>query len=368
MSNALGNRAILIAGVLAGFAVFSSATAQGQTHLLSSTAISPGARVDYSKLLNLLVIDKTGQTQGSFFNTYTIQPNGANAVCLTCGNPLVTAGHNGNPAWHPNGQYIVFQVQDTSLAILPTNWQTIAYRVTNPGYGTNNNLWLMTADGSQMWQLTYVAAGQGVLHAHFNPAGNLLVWANKINYTGPDQQWVINIANLVWTGGVPSLTNIKTYAPFGTNIFYETFGFSPDGSTIIFSAGSPSQQTLNVYTYNLTTRVLTNLTNTGTGIWNEHAHFSPDNARIIFGSSMNITMTRTYYVPFLDYWSMNTDGTNKVRLTYFNDPTAPEYYQFGLVTADFDFTTAPAAIFGSLEEVQANSSMLYLMSSMKFIY
>lgn len=350
-------------------AIFVSAYAgYGQTHLLSSTPIVGGARVDFSSKLNLVAVDSTGPVRGALFNTYTIKPNGTDLTCLTCGHPLVTAGHNGNPAWHPNGQYLLFQVQDTSLPILPTAWQSIAYRVTNPGYGTNNNLWLMTADGTQMWQLTHVSAGQGVIHAHFNPTGNLVVWANKIDYNGPDQQWVIRIANLTWDAGVPSLTNIKTYSPFGTNLFYETFGFSPDGTTILFSAGSASQQTLNLYTYNLVTRVLTNLTNTGTGIWNEHAHFSPDSARVVFGSNMDITASRPYFVPFMDYWSMNLDGSNKVRLTYFNDPTAPEYYQYGLVTADFDFTGAPAAIFGSLEEVQANGSMVYLISSLKFLY
>lgn len=366
MKASWGNYAATFAAI--AFAVVGpvGGPAKAQSALLSSTVISPGARVDYSKVLNLLAIDKTGPVAGSLFATYTIRPNGSNPVCLTCGNPLVTAGHNGNPAWHPSGKYIVFQVQDTSLEILPASWQSIAYRVTNPGYGTNNNLWLMTSDGSQMWQLTHVTAGQGVLHAHFNPSGNLLVWANKVDYTGPDQQWVINIANLTWVAGVPSLTNIRTYAPFGTNLFYETFGFSPDGSTIIFSAGSPSQQTLNIYTYNLSTQVLTNLTNTGTGTWNEHAHFAPDSSRIIFGSNMDITMTRTYYVPFLDYWSMNTDGTNKVRLTYFNDPSSPEYYQYGLVTADFDFSSSASILFGSLEEVQPNSMMLYLMSVLKF--
>jgi Tol biopolymer transport system component len=280
----------------------------------------------------------------------------------------VTPGHNGNPAWHPNGQYIIFQVQDTTLQILPSSWQSIAYRVTNPGYGTNNNLWLMTADGSQMWQLTQVTAGQGVLHPHFNPTGNKVVWAFKYDYNGPDQQWQINLADLVFSNGVPSLQNIRGLKPVAGVAFYETMGFSPDGTTILFAAGSPSQQTLNVYSYNLATKVLTNLTNTGAGVWNEHSHYARDNSRIIFDSSMNITMTRSYYVPFMDYWTMNTDGTNKVRLTYFNDPSAPEYYPYGLVAADFDFSGAASVTFGSLEQVQANGSMFYALSALKFQY
>jgi hypothetical protein len=233
----------------------------------------------------------------------------------------------------------------------------------------------MTADGSQMQQLTIapaITAGQGVLHAHFNPSGNKLMWAYKYDYNGPDQQWEINIADFVIpASGLPYIQTIKSIKPVPGVAFYETMGFSPDGTTIIFAAGSPSTQTLNVYTYDLTktsTNPLKNLTNTGTGVWNEHSHYARDNSRIIFDSSMNITMTRTYFVPFLDYWTMNTDGSNPVRLTYFNDPSAPEYYQYGLSAADFDFSTNSSVIFGSLEEVQANSSMFYAMAVLKFQY
>ena len=352
--------------VVAGLLGAVCQTVSAQTHLISSTTLNPGARVDYSRSLGILTYDKTGPD--GYFDTYTMRPDGSNIRCLTCSNPLLSGAHNGNPAWHPSGKYILFQATDPSLQILPSNWVPITYRVTNPGYGTNNNLWLMTSDGSQMWKLTSVVAGQGVLHAHFNPSGNKIVFARKIDYRGPDQQWTITFANLVWTNGVPSLTNYSNYQPFGTNTFYETFGYSPDGASIIFSQGAASTQTLNLFTYNLVTGVLSNLTNTGTGVWNEHAHFAPDSSRIIYGSSAEITTTREYFVPFLDYWSMNLDGSNKVRLTYFNDATAPEYYPLGLVTADFDFGPTATTIFGSLEKVQADNSMFYTMDVLKFAF
>ena len=43
------------------------------------------------------------------------------------------------------------------------------------------------------------------------------------------------MADIVWTNGVPSLANVTTIEP-QTNHFYEPYGFSPDGSHIIFAS------------------------------------------------------------------------------------------------------------------------------------
>lgn len=342
--------------------------ALGQSKLASSTPVSTGGRVDYLPSINRLAYDKT--SADGLFDTYTMAPNGTGKVCLTCGYPAIAQSHNGNPAWHPSGQYILFQVHDASLPVLPVEWVPITYRVTNPGYGTNNNLWLMSADGSQYWQLTHVEAGNGLLHASFDKTGTKVVWAEKIGYTGPDQQWVIKVADFVWTDGVPELANQIVIAPFGSDTFYETYGFSPDGKYILFAGGSPSQITLNLFLYSVQTGNVKNLTNSGTGIWNEHAHFTPDGKRIIFGSSRDITLTREYYVPFTDYWMMNLNGTNPVRLTYFNDPAYPEFFSFGLVAADFTFTGSAAAVFAGLQQNQpiGDHNVYYIISVLKFAF
>jgi hypothetical protein len=65
---------------------------------------------------------------------------------------------------------------------------------------------------------------------------------------------------------------------------------------------------------------------------------SPDGSRIIWASSRDVAVEREYFVPFLDYWIMDPDGSNPRRLTHFNDPDAPEYFEDGVVTADFAFS------------------------------
>jgi Tol biopolymer transport system component len=337
--------------------------AAAQSRLLSSTLIGTGARVDWSPVRGLLVFDKTGADR--YFDVYTMLPNGSAKTCLTCDRAIPQL-HIGNPAWHPSGNYILFQVQDPSLPFLPPDREPIAWRMTNPGWGTNNNLWLMTADATQFWQLTSVAAGMGVLHPHFNSDGSRLTWAEKVGLIGADQQWLIKVADLVWTGDTPSLANIVEVQPLGIDLFYETHDWSPDDSKILFSAGFPSLKVLDLYTYELASGAVRNLTNSP-DVWDEHAHYSPDGQLIVWSSSRDITTTRDYFVPFLDYWAMSANGGNAIRLTYFNDPGYPEHYELGLVTADFAFGPNSQYIIGSLEQTSSDPlrHMTYVISVLK---
>jgi Tol biopolymer transport system component len=335
------------------------------SRLQTTTAISLGARVDYSPVKQLIAYDQTGSD--TLFDVYTIFQNGTSKKCLTCGAPI-PQGQNGNPTWHPSGEYILFQNEDTSLAVPPL-LAPIWYRASNPGYGTNNNLWLMTSDATQFWQLTSVQSGQGVLHPQWSHDGKRITWAAKLSSDNSTGEWQIQIADLVWTNGVPSLANIQSLAPFGTSVFYETHSFSPDDKKILFSGGDPSNSavSLDIYLIDIVTGAPQNLTNSP-GVWDEHAHYSPDGTKIVWGSSAAINNPRSYFVPFTDYWAMNADGSGKQRLTYFNTPGYAEYYPNGLVCADFTFGPSSAWIIGSLEQNQVPSpasSMRYFLNVLK---
>ena len=336
---------VMLAGVMLADR---SAFAQSQLAWARIVA-NPGGRLDWSSVKNLIVYDKTGSD--GYYDVYTMAKDGSGSQCLTCGKPIPQL-NNGNPAWDPTGSYIVFQSQDPSLAFLPVEKQAIATRMTSPGWGTNNNLWLMTSDGSQFWQLTNVASGMGTLHACFSHGGTKLLWSEKTGLVGLAEQWTIKLADLVWINGVPQLQNITLIQPLGINIFYETHDFSPDDRKILLSAGfengDPSASALDIYVYDLSAGTLQDLTNTPTE-YDEHAHFTPDGSKIVWASSRNITLTRSYFVPFLDYWIMNADGSNQQRVTYFNDPTAPEYYANGLLTTDFSFGPTSQWMFSRLE-------------------
>jgi Tol biopolymer transport system component len=320
----------------------------GQDQPVVSALSVPGGRVDWSNARSMLAFDKFGAD--GYHDVYTMRPNGSDVQCLTCGKPGIPQLHNGNPSWHPSGNYIVFQSQDPGLAFPPPQ-QSQASILGSPGYGTHNNLWLMSSDGSQFWQLTTIAAGMATLHPQFSSGGLYLLWAERIGVIGTTEQWTLKLSRLVWTEGVPTLQNTFSIQPLGINLFYESHGFSPDGRKILFSAGFENGDTTkppDIYQLDLVSGTLQNLTNSPNE-YDEHAHYTPSGGKIVWSSSRGITKVRNFFIPFLDYWVMDSTGANPRRLTYFNEPSSPGYYQNGIQTGDFAFGPTSQHVFSKLE-------------------
>ena len=278
------------------------------------TPIAFGGRVDWHPTGQIIAMDRLAESDG-LSDLYVIRPNGSDMRCLTCGAAGVPQAHSGNPAWHPSGYLLAFQAQNPSLPVLPVEWEPIASLATSPGWGVNHNLWVAMADGTRFWQLTDVAAGMAVLHPHFNPAGTRLVWSEKIAFAGAGaEQWVMKTGAFGWTGSQPVLTDVQALAPLGVDVFYETHAFSRDGRQLLFSAGQVAESSLDIYLLDLVTGELRNLTNSPTE-YDEHAQFTPDGNYIVWASSRDIAIRRSYFVPYLDYWVMRADGTERQRLT-----------------------------------------------------
>jgi len=116
-----------------------------------------GGRVSWLHHEGLIAFDKKGDD--GYGDVYLMSLDGSGAECLTCDKHELQL-HNGNPVWHPLGEYIVFQAQDPDLKGLPPG--PVGDYAASPGVGINNNIWAMTADGSKFWQLTQVKDRQGV--------------------------------------------------------------------------------------------------------------------------------------------------------------------------------------------------------------
>ncbi len=90
------------------------------THI--TTLTEDGGRLDWSARLNLIAFDRMGRD--GYFDVYTMTPEGKQVTCVTCDKPELPNKQIGNPAWHPSGDFIVFQAQNTfirrPLAGLPT--------------------------------------------------------------------------------------------------------------------------------------------------------------------------------------------------------------------------------------------------------
>ena len=307
-------------------AAVATKSAPATTNVRITLLQEQGGRVSWSQAKNLVAFDVGGKEGKSA--VYTARLDGSYKQCLTCGKKDVPQLHNGNPEWHPSGDWIVFQAQDPELK-LPSG--PAGNFMASPGIGINNNIWVMNADGSKFWQMTHVQNRYGTLHPQFSPDGKKALWSEIVKPGGAlGGQWAVKLGDFSIANGEPRVTSIQALTPVNLEL-YETHGFSPDNRRIIFSAVPPGKYyyDMEIYTYDLTTQQLARLTDNSA--WDEHAHFSPDGRWIAWISSTDIPQIHTRTLeeltrnpPKTDAWIMSADGSNKRRLTRFNDPNAPE--------------------------------------------
>ncbi len=271
----------------------------------------------WSAALNLVAYDRV--SANGYYDVHTMNPDGSNDQCLTCNVAALPNRHKGNPDFDYSGKWIIFEAEKASTP-------TIIDKYAAPGSGLSNDVWMMDVKGTVFYQLTNVPAmNSGVLHPHFNHAGTQITWAQYLGANpAPLGLWEVQVANLVYTAGVPSLQNTQSYQFGPMPRFYETHGFSLDDRSIYVCANPEPAQTYygaDIYTFTPSTGAYVNLTNTPDD-WDEHANLSPDGSQIVWISSTGIKLTLGNETT--DYWIMNVDGSNKRRLTWFNNPGFPE--------------------------------------------
>lgn len=116
----------------------------------------------------------------------------------------------------------------------------------------------------------------------------------------------------------PKLTNIRTINP-GAHSFNEGYGFSLDDKQIIFCSDYQKLNALNSQIYVVDTasgtkfRCLTDMKN-----YHEHASYYPDGRHVVWITNQGNKNGGT------DWWIMRADGSQKRRLTHFNQTGFPE--------------------------------------------
>jgi len=307
-----------------------------------------GGRVDWGAN-NLIAYDSPDAS--NHFQTWVMNPDGSGAHCLSSQNQQLATLDSGNPAWHPSGNYLVVQASDMAAPPLASREPDRFKRVTSPGVGFDNDLWLLSPNGTLASQLTHLALRQGALHPHFAHKHNWLLWS-ELESVGP-QKWVMKLAKFAVDDKGPELSDVKTLDPLN-NAFYETHCFSPDDKSILFSTTkTPGDfRHMNIVRMDLATGHTETLTDPALEQWNEHAQYSPDGSKIIWISSMGIERdlsdAKRGKVK-TDYWMMNADGSNKHRLTFFNQPGAPEYRQSENIASDLSWSPDGKAIVALLQ-------------------
>jgi Tol biopolymer transport system component len=249
---------------------------------------------------------------------------------LTHNAPGAPQKHNGNPAWHPSGNYIVFTAENEDV-----DSEYDFYSV--PGRGVNCNLWLAKRDGTNFWQLTFHQTSYdddalGVLHPQFSHDGEKLFWSERVMGAKGTMwgRWALKVARFVDDGDGPQLEDIQTFTPGNQNAFYESHAFSHDGKSVLFSGNLESGQEetgLDIYEMELESSVLTRLTSSFSD-WDEHSHWSPAGKKIAWMSSTHLDVEYPenmgphdwrYYLA-TELWLMDANGSGKQRLTFFNEP------------------------------------------------
>lgn len=330
------------------------------------TSIRPivpgGGRVDWGTN-GIIAFDRLVD---SYYKVFTMYPDGSNQVCLTCNSSALPPLHHGNPAWSPGNHWIAFEVE------MPGGNDANA----SPGGGWDCNLWIMDAAAQHFYQITNIALHTGgVLHPHFSRDGKKLMWSQQysqvISTTNPYGLWVLRVGDFSVINGIPQVTNIQSYYPtLSSKMFYESHGFGLNNNIIYFSAALlPNQNPLFLQIYSLDISAgppgvnLTALTDPTQPVWNEHAQLSPDGTKIIYMSTQGNALPGWGSInPQSDYWIMNADGTNKQRLTFFNQPGSPQYTGYTVTCGDVSWNLSGKQAVGYIQVTggQNSDNVLFL--------
>lgn len=307
-----------------------------------------GARLDVSPDDAMIAFDKAGID--GLTDLYVMNIDGSNVVCLSCDHPDLNnpARFVGNPEWHPDGEWIVFQVEQAS------HFGAIGDNAARPGAGYFNELWMIKPDGAELTRIltlnTSVNA-EGALHPHFNSAGDTLIWSHIVS--GP----VIMNANLTYgdyrirsapfsfNAGIPQLGVHRQFIP-GTPAFYETHGVSEDNVRILLSGNPDNGQSvfgIDILEIDATTGAITTRHTDTPEEWDEHARYSPVSERILFASTRGYAIDWSNLIATLkaDFWLINEDGSQE-KLTFFNEENwdlKPNEMAGNFFTADGDFSS-----------------------------
>ena len=328
-------------------------------------------RLDWCDASGLMVFDKRGADD--YFDVFVARPDGRVIRSLTDGVKGVPQRHNGCPAWHPSGKYVLFQSE------MERHFGGSEH--SRPGAGLWCNLWVADVAGGRFWKLTDYPpgpAGRGALHPHFSRDGGKIVWAERQgNLEGKDRdwgRWAIKVADFVVDDEKgPRIENVRSFTPGRRPCFFETHGFSPDGTKVIFSANVKKGQHvtgIDICTLDLKTGRFSNLTESFAD-WDEHAHYSPDGKRICWMSSTGYKVTpdarkwRTVKTDLrTDLWMMAADGKNKRRLTFFNEKGHPEYMEHAVV-ADNTWLPDGRTVAALVLDVRTFTSRMHLIKLWK---
>ena len=218
--------------------------------------------------------------------------------------------------WHPSGRYLMFTAQKPDWTGITLFGQPDYEAL--PGFGRHDDLWLITADGKRLWQLTNEpnTKQQGILIPVFAPDARHIAWSSRQG-RGRD---VLKVADFIETPE-PHLENVRSYQP-GGKAYYETGSFTSDSQSLTYTSDQDTHRFLHsqIYILNLASGKGTRLT-TGND-YNEHPIVvsTPTGDWIVYMSTKGVDRFPFQFKLAIgtDWYAMRTDGSDVKRLTTMN--------------------------------------------------
>ncbi len=287
--------------------------------------IEGAARVDWSRQGEWLAYDKAGED--GRYDVYITSTDLLAERCLTCEMYALRKDNAMNPVWHPSGERLVVQVQSH-----PKRLRFIAdpLQLLTPDRALHSELYDIDRRGKHFTLLTrFAASGSAVLDPHFAFDSDRLLWSERIKARkGPYGAWQLRSAQFqVNRSGIPKLRRIRTHAAPADALIVPQ-GYTPDDRGALVAANlepGQSPDTLDLYRLRFDGGEPERLTHSRSGT-DEYARLSPTGRHLAFTSSAGIRGTEPdQMVPSSarrELWLMDADGSNKRRLTFFNDPTS----------------------------------------------
>ena len=236
----------------------------------------------------LIAYDAISDTETRDTEIYTMMPDGSERKCVTCESD-VPKGFIGQPAWHPDGEYLVLQAENENSKHTLFN---------HLSWGINADLWIVKRDGTGAEMIWSSPKNNAALHPHFNKDGTKLMFAERIATgksnlllrqitPGGENQWEgwqIHVADFDMNkSGAEKLSNHQILFE-DVEGFYETHEFTDGGGIVYSYTPRGAAYVDDVYEVNLDGTSNRNLINSPE-TWDEHGSYSPSGQSLAFISS-----------------------------------------------------------------------------------
>lgn len=287
--------------------------------------IEGGARVDWSRQGEWLAYDKAGED--GRYDVYVTSTDRLTERCLTCDMYALRKDNAFNPVWHPSGDRLVVQVQSR-----PKRLKFVAdpQQLLTADRAVHSELYLIDRKGTDFALLTrFGDNGTAVLDPQFSYDGARLLWSERTKAReGRYGAWQLRSAELrINRAGIPRLRKIQSYPP-PVDALIVPQGYTPDDRGALVAANFEPEQspnTLDLYRLRFEGGEPERLTHSRGGA-EEYARLSPTGRHVAFTSNAEIRGAEPDQTvpPTIrrELWLMDADGSNKRRLTFFNDPTS----------------------------------------------